>query len=175
MKFNFENLDEQTRQLMSDESKADIAKEQLYMSKRFNENGLQLYPQLLQQAVANGDEQTLASALKANNCFFDKEQRKTKTGITYAKVPENAHQVFSESEFNRFYIRALCVRAIESGQQLQIYRARHSDNPRPESEMMIGRKIDPGKLLVDLRTNIGVDTAFGLPPGPNSGMSIKLI
>lgn len=175
MKFNFENLDDQTRKLMSDESEGDLAKGKLYSSKRFNEKGTHLYSQLLKKAISDGDEQTLASELKANDCFAKTEQRKTKTGSTTVKVPENAHQVLSESEFNRFYIRALCLRAIESGRQLKIYRARHSDNPRPESEVMIGKLIDPKKLLADLRTNIGVDTALGLPPGPNSGLSVKLI
>lgn len=80
----------------------------------------------------------------------------------------------ADSEFNRFYIRGLALRAINSGETLTIYRARHSDNPRQESEAMIGKRIEAHKLLMDLRNNIGTDTAFGLPPGPNSGLSVKL-
>lgn len=29
-------------------------------------------------------------------------------------------------------------------------------------------------MLDDLRTHVGVDTALGLPPGPNSGLSVRL-
>ncbi len=174
MKFNFTNLDEQTRKLMLDEINLDINNNQLYFSKRFNATGIQLYADILQKSVTSGDEEHLAISLKQNGCFKDKEERRTKSGVTLVKVPETAHQTLAESEFNRFYIRALCLRAITNGQQLIIYRARHSDNPRIESEMMINKTIDPNKLLADLRQNIGVDTALGLPPGPNSGLTVKL-
>lgn len=45
---------------------------------------------------------------------------------------------------------------------------------RSASEAMIGSHIDPHALLEDLRTHQGIDTALGLPPGPNSGLSVKL-
>lgn len=174
MNFNFENLDDNTSTLMLAEIKSDIDNGKLYYSKRFNKNGHNLYSQLLLDAVSNGDEQTLSNALKASNCFAEKEERNAKNGKVYVNVPENAYQVLAESEFNRFYIRALSLRAIESGRSLTIYRARHSDNPRSESQMMIGKTVDAAKLLADLRENIGVDTALGLPPGPNSGLTVRL-
>ena len=174
MKFNFENLDQKTRDLMISEIKIDIDNNQLYISKRFNENGNRLYVDILLDSVRNGDEETLATALKVKNCFAEKETRNGKNGITYAKVPETANQTLADSEFNRFYMRGLSQRAIRTGQSLTIYRARHSDNPRAESEAMVGKTIDAQKLLRDLRKNIGTDTALGLPPGPNSGLSVKL-
>ena len=175
MKFNFENLDDFTRKLMQDEINYDIEREQLYLSKRFNDVGQNIYKDLLYEAVENGDEETLASSLNNNGCFKSHEERKTKSGVTLAKVPENANVTLAESEFNRFYIRGLCLRAIQAGQKIQIYRARHSDNPRAESITLIDKIIEPEKLLSDLRTSIGIDTVLGLPPGPNSGLSVKLI
>jgi hypothetical protein len=176
MKFNFENLDEQTRQLMSDEINTDISGKKLYPSKYFNDTGARLYPDFLQQAVATGDEETLATVLKQNTCFKDKAERvNKKTGeISLVNVPITANETIAQGEFNRFYIRALCLRAISNEQQLIIYRARHSDNPRPESEIMVGKTIEATKLLNDLRNNIGVETAFGIP-GINSGLSVKLV
>jgi len=174
MKFNFENLDNETRELMTSEIKSDISKGQLYFSKRFNENGQKLYPQLLLDAVKSGDEESLAILLKQNNCFAEKEARNGKNGVTYAKIPETANQTLAESEFNRFYIRALALRATAAGHTLIIYRARHSENPRPESEIMIGKQVSADKILNDLRNSIGVDTALGLPAGPNSGLTVKL-
>ena len=174
MKFNFENLDEKTRELMIAEIQSDNSKGLLYLSKRFNKNGHDLYLQILLNEVSTGDEQSLAIELKANDCFAKQETRNGKNGIMYVKVPETANQTLAESEFNRFYIRAIALKAINSGQKLTIYRARHSDNPRIESENMIGKQLPPDKLLEDLRNNIGVDTALGLPPGPNSGLSVKL-
>ncbi len=174
MNFNFQNLDRSTRQLMSDEIKYDIDREQLYFSRRFNETGYSCYIDILQNAVANGDEETFGISLKERGCFKTHEERKTKSGITLVKIPETANITFAESEFNRFYIRALCLKAIETGQQLLIYRARYSENPRVESEMLVNQTINPQKLLTDLRNNIGIDTALGLPPGPNSGLTVKL-
>jgi len=174
MKFNFENLDEQTRKLMLVEIEHDHKSEVLYYSKRFNDTGIKLYLGLLKQAAIDGDEQSLATALKANKCFNTHEERRTKSGMTQVKIPETANETLTESEFNRFYMRALCIRAIENNQSLLIYRARHSDNPRVESEMLIGKEMDPAKLLAELRENIGCDTALGLPTGPNSGLTVKL-
>jgi len=63
---------------------------------------------------------------------------------------------------------------MEQGANIEVYRARASTNPRPDSELLIGQNLDPEKLLMDLRENKGIDTSFGLPNGPNSGLSIKL-
>lgn len=89
-------------------------------------------------------------------------------------MPSNAHETLSEGEFNRFYIRALCLRAINEGRELEVYRAKQVSNPRPDFQMMIGRIVDAETLLNDLRKNIGVDSALGLPNGPNSGLSVKI-
>ncbi len=150
MAFNFKNLDDQTRLLMLKESESDLAKGVLYLSKRFSENGKRLYPELLKEAITSGDQETLAIKLKNLDCFLESEERKTKNGIVMAKVPENANETFSESEFNRFYIRALCLRAIETRQLIKVYRARFSENPRPESEAMIGKIIDQQTFLFHL-------------------------
>ena len=87
----------------------------------------------------------------------------------------NAHEMLAEGEFNRFYIRALCLRAIEDGMaQVIVYRAKAVQNARSESERKIGQGVPVEALLRDLRTHPGVDTALGLPPGPNSGLSVRL-
>lgn len=174
MEFNFENLDEQTRLAMISEVKTDIDKKAIYYSKRFTKYGRIKYLALLLDAVKSGNEQTLAKSIKFNYCFVETEKREGKNGITQANIPKNANQVFAEGEFNRFYIRALAKIAISTNRELSIYRAKDSKSPRPESEQLIGKNIDSVNLLYDLRNNIGVDTAFGLPSGPNSGLSVRL-
>jgi hypothetical protein len=92
-----------------------------------------------------------------------------------ARVPITAAETLGEGEFNRFYIRALCVHAINDGiKTLIVYRAKVVANARVESEMKIDTGVDPVRLLGDLRNNPGVDTALGLPAGPNSGLSVRL-
>jgi hypothetical protein len=39
---------------------------------------------------------------------------------------------------------------------------------------MVGKKISAIALLGDLRKSQGVEPALGLPPGPNSGLTICL-
>ena len=68
-----------------------------------------------------------------------------------------------------------CLRAIEERlDKVVVYRAKEVERPRSESVLMIGKKLNPSAVLEDLRTHTGVDTALGIPPGPGSGLSLKL-
>ena len=69
MSFNFESLDNITRNFMLEEIDLDIKENKLYYSKRFSENGKKLYIELLKKEVLEGNESTLASCLRNNNCF----------------------------------------------------------------------------------------------------------
>ncbi|MFZ0321604.1 MAG: hypothetical protein WAL56_20940 [Candidatus Sulfotelmatobacter sp.] len=104
------------------------------------------------------------------------QRRKPKGGYTTAAVPVTAADTLAEGEFNRFYARGLCRRAkVEGGSELKVHRAKEVENPRTQSEALIGSTLDPEKLLLDLRESIGVEPALGLPPGPNSGLSVKIV
>jgi hypothetical protein len=102
-------------------------------------------------------------------------RRKPSGGHTIAKVPVTAPLTLAEGEFNRFFARGLCLRATEDGiAELEVYRARESAQPRAESLLLIGTRLNAAALLEDLRASAGVDTAMRLPPGPNSGLSVRL-
>ena len=172
--FKFNNLTEETRQFMEDEVREDIKNGTLYYGKYLSQRGKQLYPDLLIKSIKTGNESTLAQSLVG--LFDEYTYKNNRSGVaSLAKVPCNANLTLAEGEFNRFYIRALCRIAMVSGRKLRIYRAKMSLNPRPESQMKIGAFIDANKLLSDLRSNQGTDTALGLPPGPNSGLSVELV
>jgi hypothetical protein len=88
-----------------------------------------------------------------------------------------AAQTMAEGEFNRYYARGVCIRALaETGSDatVTVYRARESANARSASVALIGTTPSAAALLEDLRTHIGMDTALRLPPGPNSGLSVHL-
>ena len=153
---------------------ADSASGKIYLSRRLNGSGEAKYPEFLKQAAQKGTEITLAHSLREQNCFNGYETKTVKGNTIQAKVPSNAADVLAEGEFNRYYLRGLCLRAIDEGMMIEIYRARESASPREESLALIGKVIDPQSLLADLRENIGVDTALQLPPGPNSGLTGKL-
>lgn len=175
MAFNLVNLDNVTRALMLEEIDGDINARKLYSSPRLNVIGQQEYPQLIREAAEKHDDLWFSAQLRSGSKFNAYETRNSKSGPVSAKVPSNAPDMLAEGEFNRFYLRGLCLRAIRDNiPNLIIYRAKSVSNPSPESEAKIGTTISPQALLNDLRSNIGIETAFGVPRGPNSGLSAKL-
>ena len=177
MSFNLEDLDfSNIRELMLNEYEKDVAERKIYLSPRLREDSHQVYLNLMREAIQSGNADSFATRIRARNCLkLTEQRRKPSGGWTTAKVPRTAHITLAEGEFNRFYLRGLCLKAIEEGVEIEVYRAKLVSRPRPESIAMIGKKLDPKRLLLDLRTHIGVDTALGLPPGPNSGLSGRII
>ncbi|MGB7528974.1 hypothetical protein [Sphingobacterium cellulitidis] len=167
--FTFLNLDEETRKLMLDEINSDISKDKLYFSDRLSINGRENYTPFLLKSVKNGTEETFTNLMTQNDNFNETEvvQGKSK------KVPNNAASLLCQNEFNRYYIRAICLRAINHKQEeIEIYRGRASSWARPESEMLIGTRLNAEDLLEDLRNSIG--TSPKLFPEINSGLTVKL-
>lgn len=157
------------------ELERDVASGTLYRSKRLTDAGWVAYPDLLREAARHGDDATLAASLAHPDYWFAKEQSTSSKGKVYSKdVPYNANETLAESEFNRFYLRGLCVAAGQAGiPEVLVYRAKEVEVARSASIAMIGKLLDASALLHDLRESAGVDTALGLPPGPNSGLSGK--
>lgn len=178
MALYFENLDERTRQLMLDEVEYDISHNQLHISPFLSGQGQRDYVNLLREAVQSGNDETLAQRLREHRRILRTLPRRNPRsgGYSISATPENAAQVLAESEFNRYYIRALARRAIEDGiQELVIYRAKPVSNPRPESEARIETSLPPADLLEDLRAHPGDEPpVLGVPSGPNSGLSVRL-
>lgn len=169
--FDFKDLDENTRKYMLIEVDQAIKASQLNFSKRFNDTGTKLYPQLLRDAVTSGTGTTLAVALQQHGCFNTHEKR----GAVTRKIPENAAITFAEGEFNAFYMRGVCHRAIQDGHMVQVYRAKDSEVHRKDSELIEGKLEDPKRVLLIIRNSLdGSQRGPGMPAGSNSGLSIKL-
>ena len=171
------NLDARTREYMMKELDGDIASKAIYLSSRLNEAGLAKWPIILKEAVKQYDDTWLAEQLRVQNLLKTHEEKnKPKGGTTVAKVPVTAPETLSEGEFNRIYARGLCARAVEDGiPEVEVYRGKEVAHPRSESQAMIGKKVNANALLDDLRKSNGVEPALGLPPGPNSGLTIKIV
>lgn len=176
MGLKYENLDEETRKYMIQEMDLDEKENKIYNSTRFNENGHSLWRSLLRDGIQKYDDDWIAEQLKCKNCFKEYEEKNRNGKVFSAKVPVTAANTLAEGEFNRFYARGICLRAINEGtSEVQVYRGKAVMNPRSQSELLIGRKIDAKELLKDLRNSQGVEPALGIPPGPNSGLTIRLI
>jgi hypothetical protein len=151
-----------------------------YMSPRLTQEGLSVWVSLLNEAIASHNDDWLAGQIQQRGLMSTQEHYTTRTGKSAWRninIPHSA-QMLAEGEFNRMYLRGLCVRAQGEGiTHLVVYRGRHSAHPRPESEAKIGTSIPVGELLQALRSNDFVsieETAFGVPGGPNSGLTCSL-
>ena len=175
MGLNYLHLDERTRRFMLDELEHDVTSGKLYVSPRLSPSGVTRYPDLLRQTFATYNDDWLAAQLGAPGILNIYEMR-TRNGKTFqAKVPVTAGETLAEGEFNRFYMRGLCQVGREDGKPIVVvYRAKQVAQPRAESETLIGQEFHVETLLVDLQTSQYCDAALGLPPGPNSGLSIRI-
>ncbi len=165
------------RAAMLTEIQADKERNILYISGRLSPRGVRDYPDLLKEAASEHDDSWLSQQLAQHGRLNEMEEYRTKNGTFMRKVSRNASETLAEGEFNRFYIRGLCVAALSAttDSELEVYRAKEVSNPRPESERLIGTRVRATQLLADLRQNIALDTVLGVPAGPNSGLSIRSI
>jgi hypothetical protein len=162
---------------MMEEIEYDIAHNQLHFSPFLSGQGQRDYQNLLREALQSGTDESLAQHLREHRRLLRTLPRRNPSGgYSIAATAENAAEVLAESEFNRYYIRALARRAIEDGiQELVIYRAKPVRNPRPESEARVETALSPQALLEDLRAHPGDERpTLGVPSGPNSGLSVRL-
>ena len=173
---NLVNLDDTTRGYMRQELDMDISKDRLYLSKRFTPKGQEDYKSLLREAINYHDAVWLAGQLSRSGRMKGVEISHSRKGTSYIKrTPLSDHETFAYGEFNRFYIRGLCARAIAEGiDHLVVYRALDVQAARSASEERMGSQVDSRDLLDDLRKNVGQATRLGIPGGPNSGISVKL-
>jgi hypothetical protein len=176
MGLTYANLDARVRKLMTKEIDIDLEKGRFTYSPRLNADGHRLYEGLLRVAVSKHDDDWLAGQLEEKECLNYGEARTLKNDKTIlAKTPSDAAEIIAEGDFNRFYIRAVCVMAIEDGiDQVEVYRGRVPVTPRPESERLVGAMFSAAKVLEDLRVHTGLETALGVPAGPHSGLTVRL-
>lgn len=171
----YKDLDERTLTFMAQEVESDLAAGKLYLNPRLNEAGRQGYPALLLEAVKSHDDEWLADELDAWSYLKESETRQTESGETIsARVPVTAAEQLAEGDFNRYYMRGLCLRALDEGiPEVVVYRGRQASEPRPESEALIGESLPAKDLLEALRNARGDEPALGLAK-PNSGLTVRL-
>ena len=175
MPLKYENLDPATRRHAIAELDGDLASGAFHASDRLRPTAIGDYQRLLRDAIRYYDDLWLEQ--KANDLLVDFEPRTTRSGAqTTAKVPEMAARMLAEGDFNRYYMRGVALRAIDEGRQVvEVYRARLSLEPRPESAELEGHRLPAREVLDFLRGQRVEDASTARLGRPNSGLSIRLV
>jgi len=178
MGLHYENLDALTRTQMRSELELDVEIQRLLESNWLSERGIADWPELMLAAIQEGNDDTLAAQLARMGRLNETAlRRKPKGGYTTYRLPHNASNLIAEGEFNRYYVRGVCLRALEANgenAEIEIYRGKEVKQSRPGSEAMIGQRYPARAVLEDLRNSVGLEPSLGLPPGPNSGLTARL-
>jgi hypothetical protein len=175
MPLQYESLDPTTRRYAVAELDQDLASGALHTSPRLRPSAVGEYQRLLREALRYYDDLWLEE--RASDLLVDFEARRTRSGgQTTAKVPHVAARMLAEGDFNRYYMRGVCLRAIEEERQVvEVYRARLSLEPRPESAELEGRRL-PAREVLDQLRGLPTDEPVAAPLGrTNSGLSVRLV
>jgi hypothetical protein len=175
MPLHYENLDPTTRRYALAELDADLAAGVFRPSERLRPAAAADFQRLLHEAIRYYDDRWLEERIP--DLLVDFEPRRTPSGgETTAKLPEGAPRMLAEGEFNRYYMRGLALRAIEEGRQVvEVYRARLSLEPRPESVELEGQRLPAREVADYLRGTTGTDSPAAALGRPNSGLSVRLV
>ena len=175
MPLSYDNLDPATRRHAIAELDGDLAAGTFHATERLRPSAVVEYQRLLREAIRYYDDLWLEE--RAGDLLVDFEHRSTRTGAqTTARVPEMAPRMLAEGDFNRYYMRGVALRAIEEHRQVvEVYRARLSLEPRPESAELEGHRLDAHEVLSYLRGQRVEDPTVAGLGRPNSGLSIRLV
>jgi hypothetical protein len=166
----YENLDDKTRAYMLAEYDMDSATGRVYVCKRLSDEGRRAFPALLRQAIAEHDDAWLSGRLRALTLVT------TYSGTGPLGIGEQVPEIIAEGEFNRYYMRGLCARAVHEGvEQLQVYRAKVVATRKTSLLQHIGQMVSPAKILAEFHTAHRSDPALASPYGADTGLSMRLV
>lgn len=177
---NFEELDETTRKYMLQEFQAEEKSGNPYRSDTMTAEGLSNVVQIVEKALTEGNEITLARDL-ARPSYWKPTTTSHRGNTVYQRKinPETAASVFALGEFNTWYVRGLAKKLMEEGQTLcEIYRAESAAQPRCECSVYEGKPIELSKIYAGHRVKyhpVKNNSAFSIPSGPNCHHAIRRI
>lgn len=159
--YSFLELDETTRHFMLEELDIDVdTYGQSYVSKVLTDRGQLDYERLVRDAIVSHDEVWLTDRLNEE-------------GRVELK-PVDAAWRLSRTEFNRYYIRAICRRAASHGSTEVIpYRAYDTSVKRVDSAELENRPQAAPRILANLRGKVESGDPESNLGRVNSGMSAR--
>lgn len=170
--WNLPGLSPELRQRMLSELLSDRVNGTPYLGKHLSDLGKAKYFPICEDALARGTPESFARALEPVPGALWITHYIKKNGVQ-SRVSSDAAIRLGGGEFNRYYMRAVCLEAIERECRVVVYRARAVTSPRFEGPAE-GTVLNPTLVLVDLRNDYDIPSRTGMPHGPNSGLSLRL-
>lgn len=174
----FEELDAKTRQYMLEEFQKEEKSGNPYRSESMNGDGLKNVAQIVENAITNGNETTLASALSKPTYWKSSTTVHRGDTVYQRKIdPKTAANIFALTEFNTWYVRGLAKKLMdEKIEKCEVYRAQSADQPRCECSKYESQPIDVKKIYDGHRVKYHPtknSLAFSIPSGPNCHHTIR--
>lgn len=180
--YQFDELDEITRHWMMREFLAEEESRNPYRSTRLSQTGLGNFPELMKEAILNGNEESLAKSLLNPSYWKSSEVAHSSKGKTFVRSfdIQTVAETLAKTEFNTWYIRGLAKRLIEEGEEeCEVYRAASADDPRVECLQHEGKIYKVIEVYNGHRAKYwprpGNPNIFSMPIGTNCHHTIKRI
>jgi len=178
--FHFEELDTTTREWMLREFEAEEDGSP-YRSFRLCPEGSAAFPDVMREAIRNGNDVTLAASLCAPSLWLPGESY-IKNGIARTRRinPAKAAEALAITEFNTWYVRGLARRLLEEGEETcEVYRADTAWSPRYECLQHEGQCYPVRTIYDGHRARYwpepGNPSALSIPVGPNCHHTIRRV
>lgn len=178
----FEELTQAIRVLMVSEFQAEQSSSicAAYRPKVLTLAGENIFCSTMEEHLASGDESSLAIALSPSAYWVERGIRNTKKGpISYTLSGHQRAKVFAITDFNTWYVRALCKQLMNEGvETCEVYRAQYAYEPRGACLLLEGKLINVKALYEGHRSRYhpaltSNPSALSVPAGPNCHHSVR--
>lgn len=179
--FAFEELTEETRQVMLQECESEQSQEVHYMSPRLSAEGSRVYPDLMREAIVLGNEESLEQALLRPEYWVQTEMYQRSGRYQERRVNfQTAAKTFAITEFNTWYVRGLARLLLNEGiETCEVYRAEAVQEPRGECLQHEGVLYRIQDIYDGHRARYwplpGIPNALSIPVGPNCHHTIRRV
>ncbi len=172
--FNFENLNDETREHIVEALREAETSGNLYYGPHLKESARERFAALLKEAAEGHDGHWLGEQLNRQELMNKTEKHRTKAGKeVIQKMPAEAAENLAEGQFNRFYMLGLCEWAEFNGvTHLQVYRAKKLESPRPEAEYMVGKLIPVDDIESQLKERD--QSLYSMLADASAGLSVRI-
>jgi hypothetical protein len=181
MAMNFEELDSATREYMLSEFESEQSGGNPYPPRALSPQGLVAFPNLMREAIRNGNEETLKASLSVAS-YWNSTETYVRDGVTRERRldVDQAAERLALTEFNTWYVRGLARRLMDEGvAKCQAYRAAMPKWEPGECQAHEGQVFSVAQMYDGHRAKYwpepGDPHAISIPFGPGCHHTIRRV